>query len=158
MLGKIEGKRKRGWQRMQWLDGITDSTNMNLRKILGDGEGQGILLGHSPVQFSSVQSLSRVWLFATHGLQHARPPCPSPTPRACSNSCPLSQRCHPTISSSVVPFSSCLQSFPVSGSFLMSQWDQSMGWSRVTYNLATEQKQQESTIKQKTLLPIGMNI
>ena len=47
-----------------------------------------------------------------HELQHARPPCPSPTPRACSNSCPLSQWCHPTISSSFVPFSSCLQSFP----------------------------------------------
>ena len=56
-----------------------------------------------------------------HGLQHARPPCPSPSPRVCSNSCPLSQWCHPTISSSVVPFSSCLQSFPASGSFLMSQ-------------------------------------
>ena len=50
-------------------------------------------------------------------LQHARLPCPSPTPRACSNSCPLSWWCHPTISSSVVPFSSCLQSIPASGSF-----------------------------------------
>ena len=47
-----------------------------------------------------------------HGLQHARLPCPSPTPRACSNSCLLSQWCHPTISSSVVPFCSCFQSFP----------------------------------------------
>ena len=55
-----------------------------------------------------------------HGLQHARFPCPSPTPRACSNSCPLSQWCHPAISFAVVPFSSCLQSFPASGSFLMS--------------------------------------
>ena len=53
-----------------------------------------------------------------HGLQHARLPCPSPSPGACSNSCPLSQWCHPTISSSVIPFSSCLQSFPASGSFL----------------------------------------
>ena len=52
-----------------------------------------------------------------HGLQHARLPCPSPTPGACSNSCPLSRWCHPTISSSVVPFSSCLQSFPASGFF-----------------------------------------
>ena len=57
-----------------------------------------------------------------HGLQHARPPCPSPTPRIYSNSCPLSWWCHPTISSSVVPFSSHLQSFPASGSFLMSQF------------------------------------
>ena len=55
-----------------------------------------------------------------HGLQHARLPYPSPSPRVCSNSCSLSQWCHPTISSSAVPFSSCLQSFPASGSFLMS--------------------------------------
>ena len=55
-----------------------------------------------------------------HGLQHARLPCPLPSPRACSNSCPLSQWCHPTILSSVIPFSFCLQSFPASGSFLMS--------------------------------------
>ena len=55
-----------------------------------------------------------------HGLQHARLPCPSPSPRVCPNSCPLSQWCHPTISSSVVPFSSCLQSFPASRSFPMS--------------------------------------
>ena len=53
--------------------------------------------------------------------QHARPPCPSPTPGVHSNSCPSSQWCHPTISSSVVPFSSCPQSFPASGSFPMSQ-------------------------------------
>ena len=53
--------------------------------------------------------------------QHARPPCPSPTPGVYPNSCPLSQWCHPTISCSVVPFSSCLQSFPASHSFLMSQ-------------------------------------
>ena len=57
-----------------------------------------------------------------HGLQHARPPCPSPTPRAYSNSCPLSWWCHPTISSSVIPFSPCLQYFPASGSFQMSQF------------------------------------
>ena len=57
---------------------------------------------------------------ATHGPQHARLPCLSPTLRVCSNSCPLSQWCYPTISSSVVPFSSCLQSFPASGSFPVS--------------------------------------
>ena len=68
----------------------------------------------SRAQFSSVQPLSRVWLLRPHGLQHARPPCPSPTSRVYSNLCPLSQWCHPTISSSVVPFSSCLQSFPAS--------------------------------------------
>ena len=52
-----------------------------------------------------------------HGLQYTRPPCPSPTPEVYSNSCLLNRWCHPTISSSVVPFSSCLQSFPASGSF-----------------------------------------
>ena len=56
-----------------------------------------------------------------HGLQHTRPPCPSSTPRVYSNSCPLSRWCHPTISSSIVPFSSHLQYFPVSGSLQMSQ-------------------------------------
>ena len=56
-----------------------------------------------------------------HEPQHARPPCPSPTPGVHRNSCPLSQWCHPTISSSVIPFSSCLQSSPESGSFQMSQ-------------------------------------
>ena len=56
-----------------------------------------------------------------HGLLHSRPPCPSPTPRAYSNPCPLSRWCHSTISSSVISFSSCLQSFPASGSFQMSQ-------------------------------------
>ena len=73
---------------------------------------------NSSVQFShSVVSDS----LRPHELQHARPPCPLPTPGACSNSCPLSWWYHPTISSSVVPFSSCLQSFPASGSFQMSQ-------------------------------------
>ena len=56
-----------------------------------------------------------------HEQQHARPPCPSPTPGVYSNPCPLSRRCHPTISSSVVPFSSCPQTFPASWSFQMSQ-------------------------------------
>ena len=55
-----------------------------------------------------------------HGLQHTRIPCPSPSPKVCSNSCPLSRWCHPTISSSVTPFSSCLQPFPASGPFPMS--------------------------------------
>ena len=64
-----------------------------------------------------------------HGLQHTRPPCPSPNPRACSSSCPSSQWCHPNISSSVIPFSSCLQSFPASGYFPMSQFFTSGGQS-----------------------------
>ena len=81
---------------------------------------------HQFSQFSrSVMSDS----LRSHGLQHARLLCPSPAPRACSNSCPLSQWCHPTISSSVVPFSFCLQSFPASESFQMSQFFTSGGQS-----------------------------
>ena len=63
------------------------------------------------------------------GLENARLPCPSPSPGACSNSCPLSWWCHPMISSSIVPFSSCLQSFPASGSFLLSWLFPSVGQS-----------------------------
>ena len=86
---KIEGRKRRGWQRMRWLNGIH-------------------------------------WL---HGLQHARLPCPSQFPRDCSNSCPFSRWCYPTISLSVVPFSSCPQSLPASGSFPMSQFFASVGQS-----------------------------
>ena len=71
------------------------------------------------VQFSHLVMSNSLW---PHGLQHARLPCSSPTSRACSNLCPLSWWCHLTISSSVVPFSSCLQSFPASGSFPMNQF------------------------------------
>ena len=78
----------------------------------------GLWICGKPVQFShSVVSYS-LW---PHGQQHARLPCLSPTPRAYSNSCPLSRWCHPNISSSIVPFSH-LQSFPTSGSFLVSQF------------------------------------
>ena len=78
------------------------------------------------VQFSiSVMSNS----LRPHGLQHARLPCLSPTPGACSNSCPSSRWCHPTISSSVILFSSCLQSSPASRSFQMSQFFTSGGLS-----------------------------
>ena len=80
----------------------------------------------SSVQFScSVVSDS----LRPHRLQHTRPPCPSPTPGVYSNSCPLSQWCHPTVSSSVILFSSCPQSFPASGSFQMSQFLTSGGQS-----------------------------
>ena len=75
-------------------------------------------LNISSVQFSLSFVLDSLW---PHGLQHAGLPCPSPAPGVYSNSCPLSRWYHPTISSSVVPFSSCLQSFPASGSSLMSQ-------------------------------------
>ena len=80
----------------------------------------------SSVQFSHSVMSNSMW---PHGLQHARLPSPSPTPRACSNSCPPSRWCPPTISSSVVPFSSCLQSFLASGSIQMSQLFASCGQS-----------------------------
>ena len=73
------------------------------------------------LRFSSVESLSRVWLFETPWIAAPRPPCPSPTPGVYSNSCLSSQWCHPAISSSVIPFSSCPQSLPVPGSLPMSQ-------------------------------------
>ena len=78
-------------------------------------------------QFSSVAQSCLT--LCNPGLQHTRPPCTSPTSGVYSNSCPLSQWCHPIISSSVVPFFSCLQSFPASGSFLMSQFFPSGGQS-----------------------------
>ena len=79
------------------------------------------------VQFShSVMSDS----LQPYGLQHSRPPCPPPTPGVYSDSCPLSQWCHPTFSSSVIPFSSRLQSFPASGSLLMSQFFTSGRWTK----------------------------
>ena len=99
------------------------------------------------VQFSgSVVSES----LRPHGLQHARLPCPSPTLRACSNSCPLSWWCHPTISSSVVPFSSCLQSYPASGSFQMSQFftsgGQSIRWSSASASVLPKNAQDWSPL------------
>ena len=81
-----------------------------------------------PLSVSSVQLLSCVWVWP-HGLQHVRLPCPSSSPRSYSNSCPSSQWCHPSISFSVAPFSSSLQSFPASGSFPRSQFFTSGGQS-----------------------------
>ena len=86
---------------------------------------------NSPIYFSSVQVSCSVVSdsLRPHGLQHTTPPCLSPTPGVCWDSCLLSQWCHPTISPSVVPFSSCLPSFPASGSFPRSQFFTSGGQS-----------------------------
>ena len=116
------------------MGGITDSMDISLSKLQeivkdretwhaavhGVAKSQTLLNNNKmSYQFRSVaQSCPTL---RPHEPQHTRPPCPSPTPRVHSNPRPLSQRCHPTISSSVISFSSCSQSFPASGSFQMSQ-------------------------------------
>ena len=146
MLWKIEGRRRRGWQRMRWLDGPPKHPTQWTRVWVDSGiwwwTGKPGMLqsrGHrvrddwttvlnwqlpwwsekvksESVKYSVISDSSR-----PHGPKYARPPCPSPTPEVYPNSCQLSQWCHPTILSSVDPFSSSLQSFPASGSFPMSQ-------------------------------------
>ena len=96
--------------------------------VSGYGKGYKRLLKSFQFQFQFSRSVvsNSLW---PHEPQHARPPCPSPTPRVYPNSCLWSQWCHPTISSSVIPFSSCLQSFPTSRSFQTSQFFASGGQS-----------------------------
>ena len=112
------------------LNGFT-FTFLSLQSLLPSSRRPFLCVTESPFQspvgtrsldFSSVQFSRSVVSdsLRPHELQHARPPCPSPTPRVHSDSCPLSQRCHPAISSSVNPFSSHLQSFPASVTFQMS--------------------------------------
>ena len=142
MLGKIEGRRRREQQRMRWLHGITDSmhTSLNkLREIVKDREAwHAALCGVTKSQtwLEVMKSESEVaQSYPTQRpreLQPTRLHCPLPSPGICSNSCPLSQWCHPTISSSAVPFSSHLQSFPASGSFQMSQFFTSGGQSNIS--------------------------
>ena len=115
------------------ISGILESRNMVIQdqamsylNKLGEGMWWQMQSSKHSVQFSrSAMSDS----LRPHGLQHARPPCPSPTPRDYSDSCPSSQWCHPTISSSVIPFSSHLQSFPALGSFPVSHFFTSGGQS-----------------------------
>ena len=86
------------------------------------------LTTYKPFLFTKVYQFSQLTCsvmsnsLQPHGLQHSRLPCSSSSSRVCSNSCPVSQWCHPTISCSVIPFSSCLQNFPASGSFLIMSW------------------------------------
>ena len=120
-----------GWA--QLLQKLSQSSLMLTpsRNLLWREFWKTVLFSQVDVLVSSVQ-FSRLVVsdsLQPHGLQHTRPPCPSPTPRAYPNPCPLSRWCHPTISSSVVSFSSCPQSFPASGSFMITQFLASGGQS-----------------------------
>ena len=117
--GKSGMLQSMGLQSQTGLNNWTELIPNNSKDIFFlNAYGKFSRIEYQSVQFScSVVSDS----LPPHGLQHARLPCPSPSPRVCPNSYPLSQWCHPTISSSFVPFSSCLRSFPASGSFQMSQ-------------------------------------
>ena len=118
-VGKIPLSRK-------WQLQLATLQYFRLRNPMDRGARQGTV--HGVAKFSSVQSLSHVWLFATPWTAACQASLsPSTSPGACSNSCPSSWWCHPTISSSVMPFSSCLQSFPASGSSPLSHFFASCG-------------------------------
>ena len=108
---------------MPWVNTATVKNSKKQTNERGGKIHQDFHKGIS--QFSHSVVCDSLW---PHGLQHTRPPCPSPTPRVPSNSCPSSRWCHATIWSSVIPFSSCLQSFPASGSFQMCQLFASGDW------------------------------
>jgi len=113
--------KKRYFSLPLWVDASSKNVSHSVTSSFLQSHGLSVQFSSS-VLSSSLQP---------HGLQHSSPPCPSPTPEACSNSCPLNWWCQPTILSSVILFCSCLQSFPASGSFPVSQFftsgDQSIG-------------------------------
>ena len=111
---------QRSWRQSAWTWIPIAFLENSFSVLNGDHQKDSI----QSVQFSHSVMSNSLWL---HGLQHARLPCPSPTPRVYSNSCPLSRWCQPTISFSVVPFSYYLQSFTASGTFQMSQFFASGG-------------------------------
>ena len=104
------------------------------------------------VQFSRSVMSNSLW---PHELKHARPPCPSPTPRVYANSCPLSQWCYPTVSSSVIPFSSCPQSFPASGSSQMSQFASGGVWSLKLQNIGVSASTSVLPMNTQDWSPLG---
>ena len=133
--GTQEGAREQTWR--QWSAGHQTGRWAETPWGWDDATVTHWLQGPQQITKSLDTQFSSVPL-GPHGLQHARPPCPSPMPGAHSHSCPLSRWCHPTISSFVIPFSSHLQTFPASGSFQMSQLfasgGQSIGVSASTVN------------------------
>ena len=127
MVSKVEGgndetkRQKLQSKTIYWRTGANQrgwSRDSNQRKSKRKAQKWGGKVKIDSVQFSCSVMSNSLW---PHRLQHTRPPCPSPTPGVHPNSCPLSRWCHPTISSSVVPFYPCPQSFPTSRSFQMSQ-------------------------------------
>ena len=144
--GRGEKKGEKEWERRGRSYGCSKGTQASLKRMWDCPQGvrghllpphcivhphwrSGFFLGEALHSVSQFNRLVVSDSLRPHGLQHARFPCPSPTPRACPNSCPSRQWCHPTILSSVIPFFSCLQSFPASGSFPMSQFFSSGGQS-----------------------------
>ena len=111
--------------KLLWTEEPGGLQSMGLQRIRHDWAADRH--AHTKGVLAVVHSLSCVHLLVSPWLQRTRPPCPAPSPAARSNSRPLSRWCHPTVSPSVTPFSFCLQSFPASGSFLMSQPSQSTG-------------------------------